>query len=645
MFTFWVTDSLLILVTVLQYRVYQVCIIDLQAYYILLYVIFFLLFQEKKVKKEERAHRRTMSTESDPPSIKRCKVGPSMQSSSAPDRSRSKKKKFTASSVSHIEQPHPKSLYAKPTTVEGMMQEMQNFMEVMKSRLTANISAPNVKPKTSTVKSRISVPEVESKLPSTVPATDGKFKIPLISTSEDGYLQEVEGESDYQSSSEARSSSSDHEKSPKLRIPTYTTDNEDDIQDTPINVVQEIPLPEGAPKDITPDKPQIVDTFKTEDDSYVGIEINASGDEFSDQMSEAEFSTTEEINSSEDERRNSVKDDVDAKQNWRDSIMDIASRSGFSLPEMPQQPMMAGDSPQRRRQLFQLPPSALQNNLLASTAAQLSKDMEAKAGAKKTYHTVFPRYPRFNSKFLYANEKWEHKEKVCRPQLNSNFSDLLSDDPKKAGKPTGHCALNAKDTRLLESAAGWQRRHLSYMEYFLGNTRRIIKETQEIEGLPIKVSDNLSSALNSVNQAAILLKDQILPTHLYIDTRLQLGRRDTEIARLHNYIPQERICELRASRFATLLSEPLFDSSVLKAAKEDIEYRRKDPTGYIAHTLKGSNYPRQRLDTASRPYNNKRRRQNHNQQNKQQPTQQQQGASRGRGGKKRGRGSNRGAQK
>ena len=91
----------------------------------------------------------------------------------------------------------------------------------------------------------------------------------------------------------------------------------------------------------------------------------------------------------------------------------------------------------------------------------------------------------------------------------------------------GHCILNGKDTQLLESTADLQHHHFAYMEKFTGNARCKLKEAQdELEKLVSPPSEGLKALdcpMNCVQQTADLLKEQVLPTHLYIATRLEIG--------------------------------------------------------------------------------------------------------------------------
>ena len=113
--------------------------------------------------------------------------------------------------------------------------------------------------------------------------------------------------------------------------------------------------------------------------------------------------------------------------------------------------------------------------MMNKIALQIRKDQEScvqkDAGGGKSRSSgeqVMPRYPRFQSRFLYQGDNWGHRDCVCRPQVNATYSELSTDNTALAGKPMDHCVLNGQDTCLLESAAGWQRHHFAYMEQLIG---------------------------------------------------------------------------------------------------------------------------------------------------------------------------------
>ena len=124
------------------------------------------------------------------------------------------------------------------------------------------------------------------------------------------------------------------------------------------------------------------------------------------------------------------------------------------------------------------------------------------------YYSVFPRPPKFSNRYMYSEEKWGKQERVCRSHVNSNITQLFSDDCRTAGRSVGHCVLDAKAVKTMESAAGWQRHHVSYAEQFIGNAHVNIKSAidvlKDVESVPKNVLHKLSMAQSSIAQTMAL---------------------------------------------------------------------------------------------------------------------------------------------
>jgi len=377
-----------------------------------------------------------------------------------------------------------------------------------------------------------------------------------------------------------------------LRIPSYTTDAEDSSSDEEDSGVSGA-NPAGTPPPTLGSPSQVVDSFVLNEDK-VEVQIAASEEEdFGAQHSEQSYSSEEEMPSDSESIASSALSHMeDTSSLWQRTIMDIATRRNVQLPLTAPEPAPAGVSPKRPVQQFLLPPTAFMQYQGEKMQTQFKTDMDK----ADSYKSIFPRPPKFNIKYMFAGDQWGDKPKVARPQVNSNFTQLLTDNKRNAGTPMGHCTLTAKDTMLLESACGWQKRHLSYSEHLIGNAIDNLKEAQN--KLPTDLDPETTALLQqsttSLKLAVDLYQKQLLPTQSFLASRIEIGRRDSYLQRLHSSVEEETRKQIRASRFALSPHEPLFDPLPLLQASSDIKQRAK--TGYVHHTTSGSKFPRQRLE-------------------------------------------------
>lgn len=295
---------------------------------------------------------------------------------------------------------------------------------------------------------------------------------------------------------------------------------------------------------------------------------------------------------------------------WEQAVFDVAVEGHFPLGQHDTEPVIFGESPDRAKQRYQLPPSRLQESLLQRIKVQLVKDMAVKtqSGSTKeaTYMNVFPRPPKFSNQFLHVGEEFGGKDRWCRSHVNAHIQELYSDS-YGAGNSTGHCTLDSKHSTLVESALGWQRHHLAYQEQFLGNARIKLKsvisdmQSEVDKDEPVDEKSNLGKLLKaqaSINQTMILLKNHVVPTTLYVSTRLEVGRRDSFIDRMNKNVQDETLMEMRGSRFPVSVQHPTFEPSTLVDARRDIKKgKKRSSSTYKGWTERGGKQKRQRIDS------------------------------------------------
>ena len=411
---------------------------------------------------------------------------------------------------------------------------------------------------------------------------------------------------------------------PLLEIPTYGTDEEWDGEEDRFDSDHSTMLESGSDAHSL----HFTDNGGTSDTGQedLALQIRASDaenfnsekdDDFDGLFEEQVYSSAEDMPSDEDEdvvksspsSKSKITIEPDVKQSWKDVIMEVAATSGFEMEKPAPQLLMSGDSPTRQTQLFQLPPSKLQEGLLDRINTQLHKDMQSKRASsnitQQGYYKAYPRPPKFSNRYMYVNEKWGKEQRICRSHVNSCIDQLFSDSGNKAARSTGHCTLDSHHATLMESAAGWQKHQLAYQEHFIGNARINIKAS--IQALQDPQEDfaatqaatlvTLKKAQDALAQTAFLTKNLIVPTALYMSTRLEVGRRDSYLDRLNNFVQDDTLIDLRGSKFTNTVAEPTFEAKFLQKARQDIK-RKGTRASYVYHTVRGSRQNAKRLDSA-----------------------------------------------
>ena len=120
----------------------------------------------------------------------------------------------------------------------------------------------------------------------------------------------------------------------------------------------------------------------------------------------------------------------------------------------------------------------------------------------------------------------------------------------------------------------------------------MVKEEDTILGI---VQRSQAAVVQSMN----ILKNYIVPTTLYMSTRLEVGRRDSFLDRMNNYFQDDTLVDMHGSRFPTSVTETTFVQLFLRAAKKDIK-QTNTRASYKGHVERGSNQDRQRIEHGNR---------------------------------------------